>query len=199
NTDLDAVSLELKNKYLVEDKKFQEAVNNFNMLAAKYKENPFVEKFSLFNAGFVYLKYLNDYKSALEKFNELIIKYSNDDLLAEVKYLLGVMESIPGYGTTQPKLSNGEPKQPYNFELQQNFPNPFNPTTKIHFSIAEEGQYTLRIYNILGQEVKVLFEHYLKSGSYDFNYNASDLASGVYIYQISGENKILSKKMILMR
>jgi hypothetical protein len=84
-------------------------------------------------------------------------------------------------------------------ELQQNYPNPFNPTTKINFSIAEEGQYTLKIFNILGQEVKTLFSEYLNPGNYDIDFNASSLPSGVYIYQLSNDKKSLSKKLMLMR
>ncbi|NWF90115.1 MAG: T9SS type A sorting domain-containing protein [Ignavibacteriaceae bacterium] len=88
---------------------------------------------------------------------------------------------------------------PPEFSLQQNYPNPFNPTTKIHFSISETGQYTLKIFNILGQEVKTLFDEYLNSGVYDVEFNAGTLPSGVYIYQLSGNKIILSKKLILMR
>lgn len=92
--------------------------------------------------------------------------------------------------------SNSLPKE---FSLQQNYPNPFNPATKIQFSIAKDGQYTIKVFNILGQEVETLFDEYLNSGVYDVEFNAGTLPSGVYIYQLSGNKIILSKKLMLMR
>ena len=85
------------------------------------------------------------------------------------------------------------------FELMQNYPNPFNPSTKISFSISEGGQYFLKISNVLGQEVKTLLYNYLTPGSYKLNFDAEGLASGIYIYRLLGNDKVLSKKMILIK
>jgi hypothetical protein len=88
---------------------------------------------------------------------------------------------------------------PKEFLLYQNYPNPFNSSTKINYAIAEDGLYTLKVFNILGQEVKTLFQAYCKPGNYNIDFNANDLSSGVYIYQLSGAKKTLSSKMILMK
>lgn len=199
NSDLDAVSIELKNRCLVEDQNYHEAVINFNLLAEKYKENPFVEKYSLFNTGFIYFKYLNDYKSAEEMFSKLSVKYPNDALVEEIKYLLGEDGSTSDQGSPRPKLSSARSNQSLRFELMQNYPNPFNPTTKINFSVAEEGKYTLKIINILGQEVETLFDEYINPGNYDIDFNASSIPSGVYIYQLSSNKIVISKKLMLIR
>jgi hypothetical protein len=83
--------------------------------------------------------------------------------------------------------------------LQQNYPNPFNPSTVISYSIAKAGNVTLKVYNMLGQEVATLVNGYQAANSYKVNFNASGLSSGVYMYKLStGSNEII-KKMVLMK
>ena len=89
---------------------------------------------------------------------------------------------------------------PDNYELEQNYPNPFNPSTKIKFFLKESGKVKLDIYNIIGQKVAELVNEELPSGFHDINFNASNLASGIYIYRLNVENKFVStKKMILAK
>lgn len=88
---------------------------------------------------------------------------------------------------------------PTEFELSQNYPNPFNPTTKIQFALPESGNYSLRIYNVLGQEVARLVEGQLSAGVHEVDFNASRFASGMYIYKLTGNNVNLTKKMMLMK
>jgi hypothetical protein len=88
---------------------------------------------------------------------------------------------------------------PQNFQLQQNYPNPFNPSTVISYTIAKAGNVSLRVYNLLGQEVVTLVNGYQAANSYDVNFNASNLASGVYIYELRSGSNVMSKKMVLMK
>lgn len=89
---------------------------------------------------------------------------------------------------------------PNSFFLAQNFPNPFNPSTTIKFGMPSEAFVSLRIYNILGQEVAVLINNeHMTAGSYNVDFNASKLTSGTYIYQLNVNNQIVSKKMLLMK
>lgn len=89
--------------------------------------------------------------------------------------------------------------QPLSFNLNQNYPNPFNPSTKISYSISKAGLVTLKVYNILGQEVKTLVNNYQNPGSYKVNFNASSLPSGIYLYRIISGNFVQVKKMILLK
>ncbi|MFZ5948206.1 MAG: T9SS type A sorting domain-containing protein [Stygiobacter sp.] len=86
---------------------------------------------------------------------------------------------------------------PTEFTLSQNYPNPFNPSTTIEFAIKNDGFYSLKIYNAIGQEVANLIESNLNPGFYKINFDASKLASGIYVYRLSGNNLNLAKKMIL--
>ena len=85
------------------------------------------------------------------------------------------------------------------YELKQNYPNPFNPTTKINFSIPKEGFTTLKVYDIVGKEVATLVANKLASGNYDVEFTGSNLASGVYFYQLVSNDFVSVKKMILMK
>jgi YVTN family beta-propeller protein len=88
---------------------------------------------------------------------------------------------------------------PERFLLQQNYPNPFNSNTKIQILIPNRGSVTLKVYNILGEEVSVLVSESLAAGAYDLEFSASHLPSGVYLYRLETEGFVETKKMILMR
>lgn len=86
-----------------------------------------------------------------------------------------------------------------NFELNQNYPNPFNPSTNITFSIPQRAFVTLKIYNSLGQEITTLIKDELNQGTYKVNFDASNLPSGIYFYQLNALGNSITKKMILSK
>lgn len=97
---------------------------------------------------------------------------------------------------------------PEKFELNQNYPNPFNPTTTLSYTIPanntlETSEVLLFIYDILGRQVTKLVDDFQRPGYYKVEWNASNLASGMYIYQLSMKNgnktELLRKKMMLMK
>ncbi|PID63146.1 MAG: hypothetical protein CR986_00310 [Ignavibacteriae bacterium] len=88
---------------------------------------------------------------------------------------------------------------PNKIELSQNYPNPFNPVTKINFKLTKSSKVTLKVFNILGQEVATLVNKQLNSGTYNVDFNASKLASGMYIYQLNAGDVSISKKMTLLK
>jgi hypothetical protein len=93
----------------------------------------------------------------------------------------------------------------WNFRLRQNYPNPFNPTTKIKFEIPERGFVTLNIYDVLGNEITTLVNEEKSIGSYQADFNASNLPSGIYFYKLqvyasgSAGTFVETKKMILLK
>ena len=88
---------------------------------------------------------------------------------------------------------------PANFSLKQNFPNPFNPTTKIEFSIPLDNYVEIKIYNSLGAEVATLLNENRLAGRYSVEFNAGNLSSGVYFYKIVSGNYMDIKKLILLK
>jgi len=88
---------------------------------------------------------------------------------------------------------------PSQYNLNQNYPNPFNPSTTITYSIPKAGLATIRIFNILGQEVRVLVNQMMNPGTYNVTFDAGSLSSGVYFYSLSVDNFTQVKKMMLMK
>jgi len=114
---------------------------------------------------------------------------------------------VPGdeFTVTAPKaiLSDVEDdskdeNSPKSYSLNQNYPNPFNPNTTISYSIANPGLVTVRIFNILGEEILQLVNEYKNSGSYSVNFDASRLSSGIY-YSLNSGNFISTKKMVVLK
>ncbi|MCW8961442.1 MAG: T9SS type A sorting domain-containing protein, partial [Ignavibacteriaceae bacterium] len=81
----------------------------------------------------------------------------------------------------------------------QNYPNPFNPSTTIRFSIINPDVVKIKIYDVLGREVKTLVNEFKQAGTYEIQFNASSLASGIYLYRIESGNFVQTKKMILLK
>ncbi len=94
---------------------------------------------------------------------------------------------------------NDKPVTVNQFKLDQNYPNPFNPTTKISYSIAKPGLVNIKVYDILGRQVAQLVNRNQNVGTYSVDFNASNLSSGVYIYQIESGSFVATKKMMLLK
>ena len=109
---------------------------------------------------------------------------TSSDGLYEVDIITGV-EDVPSVSS--------------NFYLSQNYPNPFNPLTKIIYSVPISEIVKIKVYNILGQEIKTLLNKFTEAGTYEIEFDGSNLSSGIYFYRLINCNYSISKKMILMR
>jgi len=99
----------------------------------------------------------------------------------------------------QPTISENPGNLPNDFVLYQNYPNPFNPTTTISFSIPSQSFVSLKVYDVLGNEVATLVNEEKPAGQYEVEFNSSHLASGVYFYRIQAGTFSQVKKMILSK
>ncbi|MCH7964551.1 MAG: lamin tail domain-containing protein [Bacteroidetes bacterium] len=88
---------------------------------------------------------------------------------------------------------------PLEFELSQNFPNPFNPSTKINYQIPKLSLVTLKVYDVLGNEVATLVNEEKSAGNYEVEFNATTLPSGIYFYKLQAGSFVETKKMVLMK
>jgi len=125
----------------------------------------------------------------------MVVNPSSDDIYVGTKE--GQVYKISGNNNVTSVGDNYT--TPTEYKLAQNYPNPFNPSTTIEFVVPQAGMYSLKVYNTLGQEVANLVENELASGLHKVTFDASRLASGMYIYKLSGNNVNVSKKMILMK
>jgi hypothetical protein len=95
------------------------------------------------------------------------------------------------------ELTNGSiPKE---FSLKQNYPNPFNPTTQIEYSVPKTSFITLKVYNVLGQEVATLYSGIQNEGNYTVTFDGSGMTSGIYLYQLQSNGISITKKFVLMK
>ncbi len=125
------------------------------------------------------------------------ITFSNDGNTAYVglfgtKYGIYKFEKSVGVDQEGLNVVNG-------YSLSQNYPNPFNPTTKISFELPVSGYTTLKVYDMLGSEVATLVNGELASGSHSVNFNAANLSSGNYIYQLNVNGTRITNKMVLLK
>ncbi|MDR3666388.1 MAG: T9SS type A sorting domain-containing protein [Ignavibacteriaceae bacterium] len=111
-------------------------------------------------------------------------RYATDDVMNKISLKNQVVQNLSIVKT---------------YDLSQNFPNPFNPSTTIKYQIPKSGQVTLKVYDILGKEVANLVNEFKNEGKYDVNFDASKLASGIYIYQLKSNEYTSSKKMMLLK
>ena len=88
---------------------------------------------------------------------------------------------------------------PKDFDMLQNYPNPFNPTTTIQFNLPKETQVKLTVYNVMGQEIVTLISENRVAGIHKVQWDASNLPSGLYIYQLTAGATVLNKKMTLLK
>jgi hypothetical protein len=133
----------------------------------------------------------------------LDVQTMNNNGTAHVQIQVGTLRN-PAYrdtlnfiATTDPSVNVNEEFNNNDYFLAQNYPNPFNPSTKIEFQIKSAGFVSLEVYNILGVKVSTLINEYMPIGNYVADFVASDLASGVYIYNLSVNNFTQTRKMIL--
>lgn len=86
---------------------------------------------------------------------------------------------------------------PDKYGLSQNFPNPFNPETKIRYNIEKPGMVSLKVYNVLGQEIEKLVDEFQFRGTYEADFNSKNLSSGVYLYRLQAGEHVETKKMVV--
>jgi hypothetical protein len=124
-------------------------------------------------------------------------------LVGGVKYYWRVLsdnntDSVGGYAGYSETFSFTTSKNiPQTYSLKHNFPNPFNPSTNIVYDIPSDGLVVLKVYDILGKEVKTLVNKYQKAGEYQVSFDASNLASGIYLYRLTSGSFSQTRKMIL--
>ncbi|MBK7378092.1 MAG: CotH kinase family protein [Ignavibacteriales bacterium] len=109
--------------------------------------------------------------------------------LQSLPYTCAITEIEPDVKTTPLKQ----------FSIEQNYPNPFNPTTTIRYSLPKSTLVTLKIFNLLGQEVQTLVSGYQESGNKSIEFNATDIPAGVYFYRLNAEGIYLTRKLILLK
>jgi parallel beta-helix repeat protein len=194
-----AATLKAENEILISGCNFDKAISNFIALKDNFSNNEAIYKPALYNLGTIYNTQLHNSAKAKEYFNELKTKYPNDELTFHSQLQLGESPDYTLPGINYKKVTSDNNSQTNEYDLLGNYPNPFNPTTKINYQLPENGFVTLKVYDILGREVASLVNENEQAGNYSVAFDASKLSSGIYIYTIHANDFVQSKKMILMK
>lgn len=137
-----------------------------------------------------------------------VIVLTNGDFPRLWQVVTDITSYLFDYAVTIPtQVAGRDENMPGGFALRQNYPNPFNPSTTIEFTLPKSAFVMLKVYNLLGKEVATLVAEQRSAGIHKFNWDASGLASGVYLYRLeagdpssnSGQGFVQTKKLILMR
>lgn len=115
----------------------------------------------------------------------------------------GVLSNVSNPGDPQstppPTSVNETGETPFSFSLSDNFPNPFNPSTRIRYSIVEPGNVRLEVYNLTGEKVFTLVNTYQPAGSYEVDVTFASAPSGLYLYRLESAGNVMVKKMNLLK
>ena len=126
--------------------------------------------------------------------------YSFSEKIAESgKYLYRLKQIDIGGTFEYSSIVEAQVGNPQFFSLSQNYPNPFNPSTKIQYQIPSSSRISLKVYDVIGNEVATLVDEYKPAGNYEIEFGAENLSSGIYFYKLQTNNFFESKKMILLR
>ena len=133
-----------------------------------------------------------DFDSTNARYIKVVLTQSNQTQWASIW-------RIEAYGTSTAPFNKLDPIIPDKFEISQNYPNPFNPSTKIDFSVPQKSNVKITVYDILGNKIKELVNGFKNEGNYSVVFNASNLSSGIYFYQLQAGSITETKKMMLIK
>lgn len=186
---------------------------------------PLPVELSSFNASVSGTNVTLNWKTATEKnANQFVIEKNTNSVWTEIGYVkaVGTSTKEQSYSFTDKNFAEGnisyrlkivdfdgsyeysnvievDVERVIDYSLAQNYPNPFNPTTTIDFQIPSNGFVTLKVYDLLGKEVATLVNEAKTSGKHSVEFNASELSSGIYLYELRSGSFLSTKKLVLMK
>ncbi|HTX99778.1 MAG TPA: right-handed parallel beta-helix repeat-containing protein [Bacteroidota bacterium] len=187
-----ATTLELENYYLIRDGKYDEAAANFETLARRFADDTATVRHALFGLWSLNAFRFRDGQSAGEYLALLKAQFPNDALTWHAKLLSGEIDSSFFVEKIPPAL-------PSNIELLPNFPNPFNLTTTIRYTLPAQSSVTLTVYDILGRSVATLVQGPEDAGYHEVLFDGTGHSSGVYFYRFRAGNFVRTRKLILLK
>lgn len=148
-----------------------------------------------------------DVTTAWETITYTTVEMEADDDNAKLTFVFGnvglgdevYIDNVSMYYSGTNAVDENSIIQPQSFSISQNYPNPFNPTTKINYAIPKQSHVSLKIYDVLGNEVGVLVNEEKSVGSYSVEFDGNNLSSGLYFYKMQTSGFVETKKMMLLK
>ena len=180
---------------------YNETLNIFAEIILEYEEE-YEGVSAILDKLFAVLNYGKNIRLASNLFMELeSLRITDEELLTRLEFANYLLNGSATLNKGTESLSNGnnDNERPKEFALYNNYPNPFNPTTTIEYSIKQDGLVSLKVYDVLGNEVVSLVNENKVAGNYSVQFDASNLPSGIYIYRLTSGQFTSSKKLILLK
>jgi tetratricopeptide (TPR) repeat protein len=186
--------------YLVKSGEYDAAITNSQQILTTFVDKN-IAKYALYDLGTIYWYFKEDCANGEKYYRQLIAAYPNDDLSLSALATLG--EWKPGEPNPQPPVTMTQAKVK-DFSLDQNYPNPFNPETTIRYHLAEASHVTIKIYNLLGEEVISLVDESQLQGNHAIQWNGRDrfgniVANGVYWVRMQAGKFVGQRKLVVVR
>ena len=178
---------------LVREASYDEALSLALSLVANQDRS--LAKHALYNAANIAWYRLNDKQTGEDHFRRLIAEFPNDPLSHSALATLGESSGAQEDETSPLARSGSLP----NDLTLQNYPNPFNPVTIIRFTLPEDGFVSLKVYDVLGRQVRMLVNEHLIKGIHQAAFDASGMPSGVYFYKVESGSEAVVRKMMVVR
>jgi len=206
--EISALAQSLATGYLIKSGNYEQAIKRASGVLSAYPKSEFA-KLALYDLGSIYWYRLGDPKTGEMYYRQLIKQWPDDDLAISALATLGEWNPELGKASV-PSFAKAE-VVPTEFRLSQNYPNPFNLITQIQYGLPTGGHVTVKVYNVLGGEVRTLVDRDMPAGNHRTLWDGKDdtghnVASGVYLYRIvvgPSDSKVsgfvTARKMILSR
>jgi hypothetical protein len=180
-------------EYYRKVKDFDRAISTANAVIKTYESDDEILCDALFRKGMMLAYQMEQPKEAIEYFATIVNNYKENPLYETAVYQL---ETLGEAIIEEPEEDQAEGNSGIETSV---YPNPFNPTTTINYTLPEEGKVNIKIYDVLGREVETLVNEIRTAGTHSVEFNASHLPSGVYLYKIETSQGMLTKKMLLLK
>ncbi|MEX0684393.1 MAG: T9SS type A sorting domain-containing protein [Balneolales bacterium] len=195
NDKLYAATLELENLFLIREEEYEQAAENYTRIKNEFSDDPTFHQHALFGLGYLHYERLENTGRGAQYFGELVALYPDEEL---GKYVTMMYEDRISEDIEQAREALAD-ETPVEIGLNGNYPNPYNPVTQISFDLPENTDVLLEVYDLLGRRVAVLVDSPMNAGSHTVNFDASQLASGMYIYRMVTPSFTMSKMMTLIK
>lgn len=192
-----ATTLELEHFEWVRQNRYAEAIDRLQTLRAGFASDTRIDKHALFSLGYIHQELLDDVATGHAYFAEFQARYPNDVLASDAaRFLEAAGASSKALAVTE-SAYKADPAQ--TVARMGNYPNPFNPQTTIRFTLPKATNVRLVVYDVLGREVATLVNAWQVAGSHEARFDASQLPSGTYFYQLQTDTNHIVKQMLLVR
>jgi hypothetical protein len=146
--------------------------------------------------------FTNTFGNAVLGKTQLRIGHQISSMMGVLTYAFNRYKMVPGKTSDFGVVTGVDPlasQVPSQWDLSQNFPNPFNPSTTIRFNTSQYAPVRLAVFNMLGQKVATLVDHELAAGTHQVEFDGSRFTSGVYFYRLTSGSTMMTKRMVLLK